>query len=201
MSSAMLFAKQGEFVPLQPWSSFGPCDDAFCIAPGFNSESAGEELAPADPLEAAYAAGREEGMRLAEERMENDRQILAAMLQNLPEMSPQPTDALARVLALTVHRLVSEIMGTVAIDPQFLEQRAATMAAFVERALGPIRLHIHPDDKALLQTISTDTLLVCDPNRPRGSLLLETGQGWIEDGPELRLATLKKQLDMMAEPV
>lgn len=193
----MLFAKQGEFVPLL----LELCDDAFCDTPGINGENTDEEPMPADPLEAAFTAGREEGMRLAEERVENDRQILAAMLHNLPEMSPQPTDALAKVLALTVHRLVSEIMGTVAIDPQFLEQRAATMAAFVERALGPIRLHIHPDDKALLQTISTDTLLVCDSNRPRGSLLLETGQGWIEDGPELRLATLKKQLDMMAEPV
>ncbi|MEQ1687331.1 MAG: hypothetical protein ABL874_02030 [Sphingopyxis sp.] len=199
VSSAMLFAGHSEFVPRQLGPSFGPCDDAFYFEQGANGQSTGEEPLPADPLAESFAAGREEGMRLAERMLENDRQALATMLQNLPEMTPQPADALARVLALTVQRLVSEIMGTVTIDPHFLEQRAAVMASFTEGALGPIRLHIHPDDKPLLQNMNAGILLICNPNRPRGSLLLETGQGWIEDGPELRLAALKKQLDMMVE--
>lgn len=159
--------------------------------------SAQDEASFIDPVETAYVAGREEGMRLAAQMLDADRAALAAMLAQLPGIVPGPTDALAHVLAVTVEKMVRDIMGQVAIDPAFLAERAEKIAALVGQALEPVRLHLHPDDINIVRDACPDITLVADRARARGSLLLESGHGWFEDGPEQRLAALRAELDKM----
>jgi flagellar assembly protein FliH len=42
--------------------------------------------------------------------------------------------------------------------------------------------------------------MIADETIERGGLLLETGQGWIEDGPSVRLDRLRAELDRMGAP-
>ena len=42
--------------------------------------------------------------------------------------------------------------------------------------------------------------VVADPNVGPGTVLLETAQGWVEDGPEARLDQLRAALDQIELP-
>ena len=62
------------------------------------------------------------------------------------------------------------------------------------------KLRAHPDDIALLEQAGLDVALEAIPSLPRGTIVLETGHGWIEDGPAVRLERLRAELDKMAAP-
>ncbi|MEQ1508930.1 MAG: FliH/SctL family protein [Sphingopyxis sp.] len=184
-----------------PWFTPSPYQDSSRFAP--RSADQGQDSAPPcaieNPLDAAFAAGHEQDAHEAAEKLAADIAALGAMLAQLPSLVPQPADALAKILALTVERLVTEIVGEVAINPDFMTKRIAQMAVLIVDQIGPVRLHVHPQDAGLVTQAHPDITLVIDAGRPRGSLLLETGAGWIEDGPQQRLAALRKQLESMEE--
>jgi len=60
-----------------------------------------------------------------------------------------------------------------------------------------MRMRLHPDDLELLSNASIDTPLLADNSLLRGTIRLETDEGWIEDGPEARLERLRAALDQM----
>ena len=68
--------------------------------------------------------------------------------------------------------------------PTLLLARAEAAAALIGEDVEPSRLRVHPDDIALLERAALDDR----DRRPirrstRGAIVLETGHGWIEDGP------------------
>jgi flagellar assembly protein FliH len=115
-------------------------------------------------------------------------------------LRPEPTNALALLLAETVDRLVREIVGQVAIDPMVLLERAKAAAALIGENVEPSRLRAHPEDAALLAPAQIDIAIEPDPSLARGTLILETGHGWVEDGPAVRRERLRAELDKMAAP-
>ena len=73
-------------------------------------------------------------------------------------------------------------------------------AALVSKDMEPSKLRAHPDDIVHLQHAGLDIPLEADAGLARGSIVLETGHGWIEDGPAVRLERLRTELDRMGAP-
>jgi len=150
--------------------------------------------------EEAFAAGHAEGRREAELDYEAERDALARLAQSLQVLRPEPANALALMLAETVDRLVREVVGQVDIDSALLIERAKQAAALVAREVEPTKLRAHPDDIVHLERAGLSVALEADPGLARGAIVLETGHGWIEDGPAVRLEKLRAELDRMGAP-
>jgi flagellar assembly protein FliH len=97
-----------------------------------------------------------------------------------------------------VDRLVREIVGEVDIDGLKLLGRAKAAAALIGEATQPARLRVHPDDAALFAEAPLDVAVEPDARLARGAVLLETADGWVEDGPAVRLERLRAELDKVA---
>jgi len=165
----------------------------------------GDDFQPVEPtaedIEAgAYARGYEDGRATVEAEFAAERDALARLAETLEVLQPQPANALALLLAETVDRLVREVVGQVEIDPITLLARAQAAAELVAREAQPSKLHAHPDDLVHLREARLDVSFEADPALPRGTIVLETGEGWIEDGPAVRLERLRAELDLMAAP-
>ena len=145
----------------------------------------------------AYAQGFEEGRRTSELELAADRAAMADLMDALEVLQPQPTNALALLLAETVDRLTRQICGMVEIDAELLTERCQSAAALIGAEMGPARLRLHPEDVPLVDPKRLRVPLVADDTITRGNLVLETGQGWIEDGPAVRLERLRAELDRM----
>jgi flagellar assembly protein FliH len=167
----------------RPAAAFGLADDDF--------DGAGDGEAD------AYAQGYADARATIEKELAAERDALAQLASSLEVLKPEPTGALALLLAETVDRLVRQVIGEVEIDGQALLARAREAAELIGKDTEPSLLRCHPEDAALLETAALDVELVADPAVARGALVLETGHGWIEDGPAVRLERLRIALDRM----
>lgn len=150
----------------------------------------------------ARAEGCAEGYAEARETLEKEvaaeRDAIARLAGSLEALRCEPTGPLALLLAETVDRLVRQIIGEVDIDTNLLLTRAKAAAALIGDNVEPSKLIVHPDDAGLLESAGLDVEVVGDPSLERGTVILETGHGWIEDGPAVRLQRLRAELDKMA---
>lgn len=149
----------------------------------------------------AYATGFEEGRRTSELELAADRAAMADLMDALEVLQPQPTNALALLLAETVDRLVRQICGTVKVDGELLTARCQAAAALIGAETEPARLRLHPEDVPLVDAKRLRVPLLADEGLERGSLVLETALGWIEDGPAVRLDRLRAELDRIGAPL
>lgn len=148
----------------------------------------------------AFAQGFEHGRQTMIAEFARDRETLAALIRSAEALAPEPSGPLAAVLAETVTRLVRQIVGEVTIDPATLRERAEAIAELVTAESGPARLRMNPEDIAMLDGIELGIDVVPDHHLASGAIVLESGEGWIEDGPQVRLAKLRQQLDSMGLP-
>jgi flagellar assembly protein FliH len=165
------------------------------------------EEAPLPPeLAIDMEALREEGMAegfaagLAAGRAEADaeKDALRRLAATLDALRPEPTAALGGMIAMTVERLLVELMGQVAIDRDTLLARAEAAAALIGEETRPTALRLHPDDLARLDGAALPIPAQPDPTIEPGGVRIETGQGWIEDTPSMRLEKLRAALDNVA---
>jgi flagellar assembly protein FliH len=145
----------------------------------------------------ALAQAFEEGRRSAELVLADEHAAVAKLAQALEALHPEPSAALAALLAETVDRLVRQIVGSVAVDGDLLAARARDAAALIGDELKPATLYVHPDDLPLLASASLPVGLAGAPELQRGTVKLECASGWIEDGPAVRLERLRIALDRM----
>lgn len=148
----------------------------------------------------AFAEGFEQGRQTVMMEFAREREALAALIRSAEALQPEASGPLAAVLAETVTRFVRQIVGEVAIDPGTLRERAETIAEMVTAESGPARLRMNPDDLAMLEGVDLGIAVAPDHHLVSGQIILETGEGWIEDGPQVRLARLRTQLDNMGLP-
>ena len=148
--------------------------------------------------EIAYARGLADGRATVEAEMAAERDAVARLAETLPMLKPEPTLPLALLLAETVDRLVREIVGEVDVDGLKLLGRAKAAAALIGEATQPARLRAHPEDAVLLREAALDVAIEPDAGLERGNVLLETADGWVEDGPAVRLERLRAELDKVA---
>lgn len=148
----------------------------------------------------AFTEGFERGRGAFATEMADERAALADLIRSAEGLRPEPHGPLATILAETVTRLVKQIVGEVTIDTEMLKARAHTIAELITVEAGPARLRLHPDDVARLAGCEFSVPMAADHQLAPGTIVLETGEGWIEDGPQIRLARLRGQLDALGIP-
>ncbi|MBP8234244.1 MAG: hypothetical protein KAY22_18270 [Rhizorhabdus sp.] len=198
------WARPASSTQFTPWGGSPPRRRASDFAPRATSPAPDAEGAAQVDVEAvqaeAFAAGFEQGRQATILEFAREREALAQLVRAAEALQPESQGPLAAVLAETVTRMVRQIVGEVKIDPALLEQRAIAIAELVTAECGPARLRLHPDDIAMLDGVDLGLPLAPDHHLASGTIVLETGEGWIEDGPQVRLARLRAQLDTMGLP-
>ena len=172
----------------RPWS--GDYDGG-----GQGSDGANDEDRARAREEAAYARGLADGRRTVEAELGAEQDAVARLAESLQTLRPQPSLPLAMLLAETVDRLVRDIVGEVEIDALRLLSRAKAAAALIAESTEPAKLRLHPQDAELLAEAALEIEIERDLALPRGTILLETADGWVEDGPAMRLDRLRAELD------
>jgi len=163
--------------------------------------NASNDVADAEALIAqGYADGLNEGRRLAMIEMEEERSALQRLAAGIECLNPQGSDGLAAMLANSVKRLVTQIVGEVEINADTLAERTQAVAAMIAEETAPSRLRLHPTDVIRLQGANISVEMVGDPMLAPGTIVLDTGTGWVEDGPHVRLEKLRAQLDRLGAP-
>lgn len=145
----------------------------------------------------AFAMGFDEGCRVTGDAHAAETEARNRLAEALELLSPAPSGMLSTMLSATVVRLVEQIVGEVEIDIERLLQRCDSVAAFIEDNDEKGALHLHPEDIALLEGEEIGVKLMGDPAMQRGCVRLETRDGWVEDGPDVRLSRLRALLDDM----
>lgn len=148
----------------------------------------------------AFAAGFAEGRRTAELEVADERAALLRLAETLQALRPEPHQELGLLLAETVERLVRQIVGEVTLDQDIIRARANAAAELIAEEATPARMRLSPEDHARLQDAELPVEMIADPALPAGMVLVETGEGWIEDGPEVGLEKLRIALDKMGVP-
>jgi flagellar assembly protein FliH len=198
MQSGEGAASLGSFVFTHGNAGFRPRAGKDGFAPGNDTDgpvTAAQERARLQ--EEAFALGCEEGRKTVEAEFAAERDALARLAEALTVLRPEPANALALLLAETVDRLVRQVAGEVEVDADLLLARAKAAAELVGKDVEPTRLRAHPDDMPYLEAARLEVPLHPDPTLSRGAIILETGHGWIEDGPAVRLDRLRAELDKM----
>lgn len=158
------------------------------------------EAAP-DPIEQAsqegFVAGFQEGERITRESYEADNAIRRQLTDAVNQMSGMGEGTLASMLSHAVLRLVTQIVGEVEVDEARLSERCAAVAACIDPEEGKAVLEVNPADLPLIDARELTVSLAPNPQIARGCVRLATSEGWIEDGPDVRLSRLKAMMDDM----
>lgn len=210
LSDATPVAGWGEFGSVAPRGNFrtrfgGLADEIGWTPGGLDGRAARAPEAFAepepDPVEQAsreaFIAGFREGERVTREAMEADDAARRALADAIAQVSGAGEGALASLLSQAVLRLVTQIVGAVPIDEAMLAERCAAVAACIDADDGKVVLEVNPEDMGLIDAGAVTVALSPNPQLPRGSVRLATADGWIEDGPGVRLDRLKALMDDM----
>ncbi len=154
-----------------------------------------------DPIERlqqeAFVMGFQEGERVTREAAQADDAARLALAEALVALTGAGEGALAAMLSQAVLRLVGQIMGEVAVDEALLAERCAAVAACIDPDDAKSVLEVNPADLPLIEPQGLGVQLAPNPSLSRGSVRLATADGWIEDGPDVRLDRLKALMDDM----
>lgn len=153
---------------------------------------------PVDAAEDAFALGYAEGERAARATFDVERDAMAALLAAAQALQPEPSEELAAMIATTVERLVTEIVGQVDIDRSWMLSRIERAVAHIGEADAARTLWLHPHDLALLDGLDFPIDLRADPELERGALRIDCSSGWIEDSRSQHLDALRATLGAAA---
>ncbi len=194
------FAGIAEAEPPTPWftvlsQSTGFQPDARLGAvpePASEPEPERPDAVLADMLADAEARGRE--AVLAE--MASEGAARAALKLSFQKLDAQLNEQLAQRLAETVAALCESALAPMALDAEALQRRCLNAAALLGDATDA-RLRLHPDDTALLDPeFAANWTVVPSPEQARGTVVFETTEGTVRDGPDEWRSTLREALDL-----
>ncbi len=141
-----------------------------------------------------YAAGHAEGKAAAQQQLRQRMAQLDALyesaarpLQILDERTGQELARLATIVASRV--IVSELQLAPGLIAKAVRQAAGALPA----ATRELRVHVHPDDLALLQELGaaeSHWQLLADPTLARGDCQLESARSRLDARVETRLAAI-----------
>jgi len=152
-----------------------------------------EESLPSDPYAEGYAAAR----ATIEAELAAERAMLTQMIESIAAPEAADEAALARVLAMTVTRLVHDIVGTAPIDADMLRLRCEALAAAIVQEDDAVTVSVHPDYVHLLDAQGAPFIVVGDAAVPRGTVKVRNGTGAFEDGVEHALRRLDDAFSQM----
>ncbi len=176
-----------------PTSAFSPMRArAVGSAPG---SSAPRAEGASDP----FALGFAEGARAATESFAAERTELLDLIAAANAFQPEPSEELAAMIATTVERLVTELVGMMPVERPWLIERIDRAMSCLGEADAARTLWLHPDDAALVADADLPLEVHTDPTLERGALRIDCSLGWIEDSRSLHLDALRATLGMEAQ--
>jgi flagellar assembly protein FliH len=178
------------------FARWGTAANETAFAPVADTELASDETLIAQGFAEGLAAGR----AAAEADLRLERDALHRLAAGLSALNPEDADGLAAVLAASVKRLVTQIVGEVEISADTLAERCRAVAATIAEETLPARLRLHPTDVVRLDGAGFAVEVVSDPLLAPGTVVLDTASGWVEDGPQVRLERLRAALDKLGAP-
>lgn len=194
------FAGTAEAEPATPWfaalsqgSGFQP-DTRFGAVPAPVPEPEPErpDAVLADMLVNAEARGRETA--LAE--MASEGAVRAALKLSFQKLDAQLNERLAHRLAETVAALCETALAPMALDAEALQSRCLKAVALLEDD-ADARLRLHPDDTALLDPeFARNWTIASSPELARGTVVFETPEGTVRDGPDEWRSTMREALGL-----
>jgi flagellar assembly protein FliH len=173
---------------------------ATALAAGAHFNAWTDEPAEAEDTTDGYEQGFIDGRTAASQELLDEQVAVERLARAIETTRPEEPSALAAMLAETVKRLVTQIVGEVAIDESTLAMRTQEVATLVAEDMATARIRLHPADLARLSGVTTDFELISDASLTPGTILAETQAGWIEDGPAIRLEKLRNALERMGAP-
>ena len=149
-------------------------------------ELAARERGRADGLQEGREAARGE-LEQSLARLDALFVAIARPLQSLDEATEREMARLAMVVA---RRVIAHELRT---DPSLIQRAVHEAVAALPSAARDVRVHLHPEDLALLRELNAADAqweLLPDPALSRGDCRLETGNSRLDARVETRLASL-----------
>jgi flagellar assembly protein FliH len=144
--------------------------------------------------EEGYAAGRAEGMAAAQqqlrERMAQLDALYDAAARPLLALDEQTGQELVRLATIVAGRVITRELQ---LSPDLIARAVREAAAALPAATRELRVHVHPEDLALLQELGaaeSHWQLLADPALARGDCQLESERSRLDARVETRLAAV-----------
>ncbi|MFC3098916.1 FliH/SctL family protein [Alteraurantiacibacter palmitatis] len=167
---------------------------------GFAGRHQPEPPPQAEPdraLAQAFAEGEAQGRALAEAAFIEAEEARAALTLSLAQLDEAMERELAQRLAECVAALCEATLAPLALDRAALERRCVRAAGMVGEGITDASLRLHPDDVRLLDPAFASTWhILPDPMLERGSVVFDTAEGAVVDGPAEWRAALREALGL-----
>jgi len=144
--------------------------------------------------EEGYAAGHAEGLAAAQqqlrERMARLDALYDAAARPLLALDEQTGQELVRLATIVAGRVITRELQ---LSPDLIARSVREAAAALPAATRELRVHVHPEDLALLQELGaaeSHWQLLADPALTRGDCQLESERSRLDARVETRLAAV-----------
>jgi flagellar assembly protein FliH len=145
-----------------------------------------------------FALGFSAGQRDAADAYEAERTALLNLLAAADAFQPESSEELAAMIATTVERLVTDLVGHMPVERSWLVERIDRAMACIDAADAARTLWLHPDDAVLLGDHALPLDIHPDAALERGALRIDCSSGWIEDSRSVHLDALRATLGIEA---
>lgn len=136
-------------------------------------------------LAEAHAAGVAEGKAAIEAQIEETARNAIQLGEALQRLDTATNSALRQRLADTVISLCEQMIEPHLIDREALSRRCSKALGWAENTASQLTLHLHPDDLAMLENPQEAIwTLSANSELPRGTIQLESPDGFVTDGPD-----------------
>lgn len=162
------------------------------------------EAIEAQARDAGYLAGLEQGRKAAEAELQEHRQHIERLFNALArplEAVDQQVEASLAELAMHIARQV--VYRTIKEQPEHILETVSTALRALPLASREIRVHLHPEDAALLDQSPSPRpdmawQIVPDPHLKRGDVEIDTEMSHLDARVESRLEGIQESVQ--AEP-
>jgi len=144
--------------------------------------------------EEGYAAGRAEGLAAARQQLQQNMArfdaLCEAAARPLQALDDRTEQELARLAIVMARRVVARELQ---LSPDLIAKAVRQAAAALPAATRDLRVHLHPDDLALLRelgAVESHWQLHADANLTRGGCQLESERSRLDATVEARLAAV-----------
>lgn len=144
--------------------------------------------------EEGYAAGRAEGLAAAQQQLHEQLARLDALYdaaaRPLQAFDEQTEQELARLATVIARRVIAHELQ---LSPDLIVQAVRQAATALPAATRELRVHLHPDDLALLRELGaaeSHWQLLADPALSRGDCQLTSERSRLDARVETRLAAM-----------
>lgn len=149
-----------------------------------------ERQARTEGFTAGHAEGLASGQQQVRERMARLDALCDAVARPLQSLDEQVEKELARLATVIARRVIARELQ---LSPELIAQAVRQAAAALPAATRELRVHVHPDDLALLHelgTVESHWQLLADPGLARGDCQLESERSRLDARVDTRLAAV-----------